>query len=53
MLNNLNFVTVGEDVRDQGDAFIRGEGTNYQALPRWNTSANGKTVRVMYAWFRS
>ena len=37
--DHLNFVTVREDLRDQGDTLVRSEGTIDQALPRWNTAA--------------
>ena len=43
-VDRLSFTAVGEDVHDQGDARICGEGTINQAFPRWNAAARAKPV---------
>ena len=50
MLNHLSIIAVGEDIRDQGDALIRAEGTINQAFPDWNSAAREKVVRQTNAW---
>jgi len=45
VFDHLNLVAVREDSRDQGDAFVRGEGIADQPIPGWKSTARKKTVK--------
>ena len=44
MLNRIGLPAVGEDVRDQGDALICGEGKINQVFPRWDAATREKST---------
>lgn len=45
MSHYLDLITIREDHRDRGDAFMRGEGMVEKSFPCWRNTARGKTVR--------
>ena len=52
ILHHLSFITIGEDVCDQGGALIWIEVGVDQAFPRWNTPAFEEDMRLTFAWIQ-